>query len=95
MYNPRRPLSIPKKKHRAHRRPPRRPLSVYARGRVHFLKRDRCTLTRGVVVYIDYQVLLFLLLIIKFYIRFFVNYQILRFFLLIIKSVLILFILSL
>ena len=45
-----------------------------------FSKRDRCTLTRGVVVYIDYQVLLFLLLIIKFYIRFFVNYQILRFF---------------
>ena len=55
--------------------------SPYMRGVVYiFLKRDRCTLTRGVVVYIDYQVLLFLLLIIKFYIRFFVNYQILRFF---------------
>ena len=34
--------------------------SPYMRGVVYiFLKRDRCTLTRGVVVYIDYQVLLF------------------------------------
>ena len=67
MYNPRRPLSIPKKNTARIAAP-----SPYMRGVVYiFLKRDRCTLTRGVVVYIDYQVLLFLLLIIKFYIRFF------------------------
>ena len=80
MYNPRRPLSIPKKNTTRIAAPLAAP-SPYMRGVVYiFLKRDRCTLTRGVVVYIDYQVLLFLLLIIKFYIRFFVNYQILRFF---------------
>ena len=67
------------------------------RGVVYiFLKRDRCTLTRGVVVYIDYQVLLFLLLIIKFYILFlliikfygfFVNYQVLSYFTIFVKLI--------